>query len=63
MKLIIDISKRDYDFLKRGHVTFSAVPGIQNAIPLKEWLDSFNTDSAAVCFNVIQELKKEVGAE
>lgn len=27
---------------------------------IRDWLDSFNTESATKCFEAIQELKKEV---
>lgn len=27
---------------------------------LKEWLSSFNTDSATECFTAVQELKKQI---
>lgn len=30
---------------------------------VKEWLSSFNTESATVCFTEIQELKKKVEKE
>ena len=30
---------------------------------LKEWLSSFNTDSAPICFNKIQDLKRECEKE
>jgi len=28
---------------------------------IKEWLKSFNTDSATCCFTAVQELKKKMG--
>lgn len=30
---------------------------------IKEWLSSFNTDSVPICFNKIQELKRECEKE
>lgn len=35
---------------------------VKSGAPFKKWLDSFNTESASVCFNKIQELKGIVGA-
>lgn len=36
---------------------------VKSGAPFKKWLESFNTESASVCFNKIQELKGIVGAE
>lgn len=35
---------------------------VKSGAPFKKWLESFNTESASVCFNKIQELKGIVGA-
>ena len=66
MKLIIDIpdefseSVNQYgviDTFDNSLIEFA----IKNGTPLKEWLKTFNTDSAPQCFNAVQELKKKVG--
>lgn len=67
MKLIIDIDEVLYKIIRNDSKTCVAndisIMVIENAIyngtPLKEWLSSFNTDSAPICFNKIQELKRE----
>lgn len=63
MKLVIDISKDIYEHAKEksedSNDEWDAMRAIANGTPLKEWLSSFNTDSAPICFNKIQELKRE----
>jgi hypothetical protein len=34
-----------------------------SVIDVKEWMSSFNTESASCCFNAVQELKKKVEKE
>lgn len=68
MKLIFDIPDEIYESISRCGVidTFDKIPigfAIKNGTPLKEWLSSFNTDSAPICFNKIQELKRECEKE
>lgn len=64
MKLIIDIDDEDYKRVQDipdvfNSLTSRAYSAIRNGTPLKEWLKTFNTDSAPICFNKIQELKRE----
>lgn len=68
MKLIIDIDDEDYKRIQDIPDVFNSLTprtysAIRNGTPLKEWLDSFNTDSAPQCFNKIQDLKREVEKE
>lgn len=68
MKLIIDIPDEEYRWIKKSDNTIFAdisekecmLHAIKNGTPLKEWLKTFNTDSAPQCFNAVQELKKKV---
>ena len=39
------------------------LPSIKSDFNVKEWLSSFNTNSATVCFTEIQELKKRLEGE
>jgi len=66
MKLIIDIPKEMIISIAEGcfgakYNMYDIVGCVMNGTPLKEWLSSFNTDSATQCFNAVQELKKEGG--
>lgn len=62
MKLIIDIPDKTYESISRCSVIDIPLGfAIKHGTPLKEWLSSFNTDSATQCFNAVQELKKKVG--
>ena len=74
MKLIIDIPDEtyyslcvDYIFappIRSGKTIISILQNcIATGTPLKEWLSSFNTDSAPICFNKIQDLKRECEKE
>lgn len=74
MKLIIDIPDETYyklyiDYIlnppiRSGDTLFSIVhKSIASGTPLKKWLESFDTDSAPQCFNIIQDLKREVEKE
>ena len=69
MKIVINIDEEDYERLKEYKkapfcsLTSRAYEAIANGTPLKEWLSSFNTDSAPICFNKIQELKRECERE
>jgi len=59
-------SKKEEDFSHyKLHVAMDIPLGfaIKNGRPLKEWLSSFNTDSAPICFNKIQDLKRECEKE
>ena len=60
MKLIIDMHEKDYQSIKNGHIPFSVLDAIMKGTPLKEWLSSFNTDSATECFTAVQRLKESV---
>lgn len=61
MKLIVDIPDKTYESISRCSVIDIPLGfAIKNGTPLKEWLSSFNTDSATECFNAVQELKKKV---
>ncbi len=62
MKLIIDIHEKDYQSIKNGHIPFSVLDAIMKGTPLKEWLSSFNTDSATECFTAVQRLKESLNA-
>lgn len=67
MKLIVDIPEELYDEyvsvnLGRGNgknIVYNLLDAIKKGTSLKEWLKTFNTDSAPICFNKIQELKRE----
>lgn len=64
MKLIVDIPDKTYESISRcGVIDIPLGFAIKNGTPLKEWLSSFNTDSAPICFNKIQELKRECEKE
>ena len=64
MKLIIDMDDEDYKAIAKGYLPYGAIAdAIRNGTPLKEWLSSFNTDSAPICINKIQELKRECEKE
>ncbi len=61
MQIVIDID--DYVYRKMMNKTICVadiVDAIKNGTPLKEWLSSFNTDSATECFTAIQRLKESV---
>lgn len=60
MKVIIDIPDEIYKkYMDERIRTTDVLRAVSLGTPLKEWLDSFNTDSAPICFNKIQELKRE----
>lgn len=60
MQIFIDIHEKDYQSIKNGHIPFSVLDAIMKGTPLKEWLLSFNTDSATECFTAVQRLKESV---
>ncbi len=60
MKLIIDIHEKDYQSMKNGHIPFSVLDVLMRGTPLKEWLSTFNTDSATACYTAVQRLKESV---
>lgn len=63
MKLIIDIPDEVYKMYMDDRIrTIDVLHAVRYGTPLKDWLESFNTESASVCFNKIQELKGIVGA-
>ena len=39
---------------------FDILEVIRNGTPLKEWLSTFNTDSATECFTAVQRLKESL---
>ena len=62
MELVIKIPKEYYNAIK-------AIPDyqcsfdmliIKNGTPLKEWMSTFNTDSATECFTAVQRLKESL---
>ena len=60
MKLIVDIPDETYKkYMDCRTQTLDVLHAVRYGIPLKEWLSSFNTNSAPICFNKIQELKRE----
>lgn len=64
MKLIVDISDEIYKkYMDDRTGTTDVLHAVSHGTPLKEWLSSFNTDSASICFNKIQELKRECEKE
>ena len=65
MKLIVDIPDEIYKKYMddRIRTTIDVLHAVRHGTPLKEWLSSFNTDSAPICFNKIQELKRECEKE
>ena len=60
MQIFIDIHEKDYQSMKNGHIPFSVLDVIMKGTPLKEWLLSFNTDSATECFTAVQSLKESL---
>lgn len=66
IEIVIKIPEDEYNIAKYGqygNINVDIVrKALANGTPLKEWLESFNTESASVCFNKIQELKGIVGA-
>ena len=60
MKLIVDIPDEIYEkYMNERTRTIDVLHAVRCGTPLKEWLKTFNTDSAPICFNKIQELKRE----
>ena len=60
MKLIVDIPDEIYKkYMDERIRTIDVLHAVSHGTTLKEWLSSFNTDSAPICFNKIQELKRE----
>ena len=41
--------------------TIKRLPSEEDSISINDWLSSFNTDSATVCFTEIQKLKEQIG--
>ena len=39
---------------------FDILDAIKNGKPLKEWLSTFNTDSATECYTAVQKLKEKI---
>ena len=66
MKIVINIDQDYYEIIKydvdKGMAYLPCVL-IANGIPLKEWLETFNTDSATECFTAVQELKRGLNNE
>lgn len=60
MKIVIDIHEKDYQSMKNGHIPFSVLDVLMRGTPLKEWLETFNTDSATECFTAVQQLKERI---
>lgn len=64
MQIVIDIPKYIYEHAKEqsedNNDEWDAMRAIANGTPLKDWLSSFNTDSATECFTAVQELKKRL---
>ncbi|MBO7696772.1 MAG: hypothetical protein J6T10_29445 [Methanobrevibacter sp.] len=62
MKLIVDISEEIYnDFIDYWVKDADILHAVRyNGTPLKEWLQTFNTDSATECFTAIQRLKESL---
>ena len=69
-KLIDELARAISDercCISRGRDTATIMQDILDLPPItpsiKEWLSSFNTESATECFTAVQELKKEVTSE
>lgn len=60
MQIFIDIHEKDYQSMKNGHIPFSVLDVLMKGTPLKDWLSTFNTDSATECFTAVQRLKESV---
>ena len=59
MKLIVDIPIEHYNHIVYEDDGIDELrKKIADSISLKEWLSSFNTDSATECFTAIQKLKE-----
>lgn len=60
---ITDTISRIEKYVKRDQLHDPLIDEVvKSGAPFKKWLESFNTESASVCFNKIQELKGIVGA-
>lgn len=66
MKTLIDISdetykevmdRTEFDTLTLG---IKLIEIVQNSTPIKDWLSTFNTESATECFTAVQQLKEKI---
>ena len=64
MKIMIDISKHIYEHAKEksedGNDEWDTMRAVANGTSLKDWLSTFNTDSATECFTAVQRLKEKI---
>ena len=63
MEIIIDIPQKVYDKALSGDGTGAVWAGyVKDGIPLTEWLNSFDTNSATECFTAVNLLKQKLEA-
>ena len=61
MKLIVDIPDEIYKQYMDDRVRVTDVlHAVRHGTLLKEWLSTFNTESATECFTAVQRLKESV---
>ena len=61
MKLIVDIPDEIYKKYMDDRVRVTDVlHAVRHGTSLKDWLSTFNTDSATACYTAVQRLKESV---
>lgn len=61
MKLIVDIPDEIYKKYMDDRIrTIDVLHAVSHGTPLKEWLSTFNTESATECFTAVQRLKERI---
>lgn len=64
MKLIVDIPDEIYkQFMEDRIKTIDVLHAVRYGKPLKDWLKTFNTDSATECFTAVQQLKERINEQ
>lgn len=59
MKLIVSIPNEIYkQYMENRIRTIDVLHAVSRGTPLKDWLKTFNTDSATECFTAVQQLKE-----
>ena len=61
MKLIVSIPNEIYkQYMEDRIKTIDVLRAVRYGKPLKDWLSTFNTESATECFTAVQRLKERV---
>ena len=61
MKLIVDIPDEIYKKYMDDRIgTTDVLHAVSHGTTLKDWLSTFNTESATECFTAVQRLKERV---